>query len=77
VGNLKEAEMTKTFSNTTKVTCNRCAHEDVWIPETPDYIKWEWSEFTQGNENNGHKKIVMDICPKCTREVKTWIRNGR
>ena len=69
--------MTKTFSNTTKVTCNRCAHEDVWIPETPDYIKWEWSEFTQGNENNGHKKIVMDICPKCTREVKTWIRNGR
>jgi hypothetical protein len=77
VGNLKESEMTKTFSNTTKVTCNRCAHEDVWIPETPDYIKWEWSEFTQGNENNGHKKIVMDICPKCTREVKTWIRNGR
>ena len=69
--------MTKTFSNTTKVTCNRCAHEDVWIPETPDYIKWEWSEFTQGNENNGHKKIVMDICPKCTREVKSWIRNGR
>ena len=77
MGNLKEAEMTKTFSNTTKVTCNRCAHEDVWIPETPDYIKWEWSEFTQGNENNGHKKIVMDICPKCTREVKSWIRNGR
>ncbi len=69
--------MTKTFSNTTKVTCNRCAHEDVWITETPDYMKWEWSEFTQGNENNGHKKIVMDMCPKCTREVKTWIRNGR
>ena len=69
--------MTKTSSNTTKVTCNRCAHEDVWIPETPDYMKWEWSEFTQGNENNGHKKIVMDICPKCTREVKSWIRNGR
>jgi hypothetical protein len=69
--------MIKIVKQTEEVTCNRCGYQDVWIPETPDYMKWEWSEFTQGNGDSGYKKIVMDICPKCTREVKTWIRNGR
>lgn len=65
--------MTRIVSETTTVTCNRCAYEDVWIPETPDYIKWEWSEFSQGDKAS----VRMDICPRCTREMKNWIRNGR
>lgn len=69
--------MTKVVKETTLVTCNRCGYEDEWIPETPDYIKWEWSEFSQGEEIEGHKKISMDLCRKCTMEIKNWIRNGR
>ena len=59
------------------VVCDRCGAEDSWIPETPEYLKWEWGEFTQGGEVSGHKKIRMDLCPSCTRDVKNWIRNGR
>lgn len=69
--------MTKVVRDTTTVTCNNCGYEDIWIPETPDYIKWEWSEFSQGEKVNGHKKIILDLCPRCTREIKNWIRNGR
>ncbi len=69
--------MTRVVKAATTVTCNRCNYEDNWVPETPEYIKWEWSEFSQGEKVDGHKKITMDLCPKCTREIKNWIRNGR
>lgn len=69
--------MTKSVSETVAVTCDRCGYESIWIPETPGYMRWEWSEFTQGEDIDGHKKIRMDLCYKCTSEIKNWIRNGR
>lgn len=59
------------------VECNRCAHEDLWINETPAYMKWEWGELFIGQEDEHHKHIRFDLCPACTREIKAWIRNGR
>lgn len=66
----REAGMTIEVVLTKRVTCNRCSHEDVWVPETPEYLKFEWGKITQG-------KVDFDLCPSCTREVKAWIRNGR
>lgn len=63
-------DMTKKEFIITEVTCNRCAHEDKWLPSTPDYLKLEWSSLAQG-------EVDFDLCPSCTREVKAWIRNGR
>lgn len=60
-----------------KISCNRCGHEDTWINETPEYLRWEWSEVVYGEEKEHHKRVRFDLCPSCTREVKTWIRNGR
>lgn len=75
--------MTVNVVSTTVIKCNRCAHEDTWIPETPEFLKWEWSKLTQGEDSGGkffisrNKKISFDLCPSCTREIKDWIRNGR
>lgn len=69
-------EMTRITRETMEVTCNCCGYTDNWIPETPDYIRWEWSEITQFTEGED-ASIRMDLCPRCTREVKNWIRNGR
>lgn len=67
--------MTKVVKDAVAVTCNRCGYEDLWDSFTPDYLKWEWGEFSQGEEGKG--RISVDLCPICTREVKNWIRNGR
>jgi len=63
----------KVIREIVNVTCNRCGHEDVWFPETPNYLKYEWGQFTQLYETS----VKMDLCPPCTREVKAWIRNGK
>lgn len=65
----------KTKAESTNITCNRCQHEDTWSDLTPPYIKWEWSELSQGGKSAAG--IVFDLCPMCTREVKAWIKNGR
>lgn len=65
--------MVRSVNVITEVTCNRCGKEDKWFPETPDYVAWEWSEFSQ----NYQTSVKMDLCPSCTREIKDWIRNGR
>lgn len=69
--------MMKYHKISTVVTCSRCSCEDEWTEVTPDYLKWEWSELSQGSNEDGCQKIVFDLCPACTREVKAWIRNGR
>lgn len=73
----------KKFDVRVLVTCNRCAHEDEWLEETPDYLRYEWSELTLGgkdiqlDEPKTTQRVRFDLCPACTREVKAWIRNGR
>ena len=69
--------MMKHHKTSTTVICNRCSHEDSWSEITPEHLKWEWSELSQGSDESGHQKILFDLCPACTREVKVWIRNGR
>jgi hypothetical protein len=65
--------MVRNVKEIVEVTCNRCGHEDNWIPETPAYIRFEWGQFSQGDSS----AVRMDLCPPCTREIKAWIRNGR
>ena len=69
----RETGMTMEIKSVALVTCNRCSHEDTWSSETPEYLKFEWGRFEQGEMN----ETVFDLCPACTREVKAWIRNGR
>lgn len=67
----------KDIRTNTLVTCNRCRHEDIWGEETPEYLRWEWSELVIGYDDEHHRSRVFDLCPACTREVKAWIGNGR
>ena len=69
----RETRMTMEIRSVALVTCNRCSHEDTWSDETPEYLKFEWGVFNQGQMN----EVSFDLCPACTREVKAWIRNGR
>ena len=65
--------MVRNVQEIVEITCNRCGKGDSWAPETPDYIRFEWGQFSQGDSST----VKMDLCPSCTREVKAWIRNGR